>query len=49
MVVMPLRKWRALENVLENLEDKVRFLSAYQESHGKRSIDLVALKKKYKL
>jgi len=49
VVIFPLKKWKKIEETLEDLEDAVRFSIAYQETRGQKVISLKELKKKYNL
>ena len=49
MVILPLKKWEKIEEMLEDFEDKVRFNTAFKESRGEKMISLKELKKKYNL
>jgi hypothetical protein len=49
VVIFPLRKWEEIKETLEDLEDAVRFNTAYQETRGQKGIALKELKRKYKL
>ena len=49
VVIFPLKKWEEIEEVIEDLEDAIRFNIAYQESRGQKAIPLKALKRKYNL
>ena len=49
VVVLPLRKWKEIEDTLEDLEDAVRLNRAFEESRGEKLISLQEIKKKYKL
>lgn len=49
MVILPLRKWEEIKEYLEDLEERERFIKAFEESRGKKGITLEELKKKYKL
>ncbi|PIS39235.1 MAG: hypothetical protein COT33_03095 [Candidatus Nealsonbacteria bacterium CG08_land_8_20_14_0_20_38_20] len=49
MVILPLRKWKEIEETTEELEEAVRFNIAFEESRGEKLISLEELKKKYKL
>lgn len=49
VVIFPLKKWKEIEETLEELEDTIRFNIAYQETRGQKVIGLKELKKKYKL
>lgn len=49
VVILPLKKWREIEELLEEREDFIRYNIAYNESLGERMIGLEELKKKYNL
>lgn len=49
VVVLPLKLWQEIENQLEDLEDAVRFKTAYIESRGDKMTNLRDLKKKYRI
>ena len=49
VVILPLKKWERIMEYLEELEEKERFIKAYEESRDKKGISLNELKKKYKL
>ena len=49
MVILPLKKWKKIEESLEDFEDAARFNTAFEESRGEKMISLKELKKKYKL
>jgi len=49
VVILPLKKWEEIREYLEELEEKERFLKAFEKSQGKKGISLDELKKKYKL
>lgn len=49
MVILPLRKWEEIKEMLEDWEDAVRFNIAFKESRGEKTVSLNNLKKKYKL
>ena len=49
MVILPLKKWEEIEEMLEDFEDTVRFNTAFEESRGEKMIRLKELKKKYSL
>ena len=49
MVILPLKKWKKIEELLEDFEDTIRFNTAYRESRGEKLVTLKELKKKYKL
>ena len=48
VVILPLKKWREVEESLEDLEDVLRFNSAFKETRGQKTITLKELKRKYK-
>jgi len=49
VVILPLKKWKEIEETIEDLEDAVRFNIAFEKSRGERLISLEEIKKKYKL
>jgi len=49
VVILPLKKWKEIEETLEDLEEAVRFNKAFEESRGEKFISLEEIKKKYKL
>ena len=49
MVVLSLKKWEKMRELLEDMEDAARFNIAFEKSQGKKGISLNELKKKYKL
>ena len=49
VVILPLKKWREVEESLEDLEDALRFNLAFKETRGQKTITLKELKRKYKL
>ena len=49
VVILPLRKWKEIEETIEDLEDAVRFNIAFEESRGEKFTSLEEIKKKYKL
>ena len=49
VVVLPLRKWERMRELLEDVEDAARFNVAFEESRGEKLISLEKIKKKYKL
>jgi len=49
VVILPLKNWEKIMEHLEEVEEKERFLKAFEESRGKKGISLNELKKKYKL
>ena len=49
VVIFPLKKWKEIENTLEELEEAARFNIVYQETRKQKTITLKELKKKYRL
>lgn len=49
VVILPLKKWEKIMEYLEEVEEKERFIKAFEESQAKKGISLNELKKKYKL
>jgi len=49
LVIFPLKKWREVEESLEDLEESLRFNIAYQETRDRKVITLKELKKKYNI
>lgn len=49
VVVMPLRQWEQIRDMLVDIEDAERFSIAWNESRKERKIGLKALGKKYNL
>jgi len=49
VVILLLRKWEEIREYLEEIEEKERFLRAFEESRREKGISLNELKKKYKL
>ncbi|MGB2762292.1 MAG: hypothetical protein WBC21_01985 [Minisyncoccales bacterium] len=49
MVILPLKKWEEIEEMLEDFEDMIRFNKAFKESRGEKMISLKELKRKYSL
>jgi len=49
VVILPLKRWKEIEELLEEQEDFIRYNIACQESRGKKMISLEELKKKYNL
>lgn len=49
VVIFPLKRWKEIEEILEDLEDAVRFNIVYQENRNQGAITLKELKKKYNL
>jgi len=49
VVILSLKKWEEIRDYLEEIEDRERFIRAFEESKGKKGIGLNELRKKYKL
>lgn len=49
VVILPLKKWEEIREYLEELEERERFIKAFEESRKEKGISLKGLKKKYKL
>ena len=49
VVILSLKKWEEIRDYLEEIEDRDRFIRAFEESKGKKGIGLNELIKKYKL
>jgi hypothetical protein len=49
MVLLPLKKWEEIRELIEDFEDAARFQIAFDESRKEKKIDLKALGKKYSL
>jgi len=49
VVILPLKKWEEIKEYLEEIEERERFIRAFEENQGKKGISLNELKKKYKL
>lgn len=49
IVILPLKKWQETEELIEDLEERVRFMVVYEESRGQDGIALENLKTKYNL
>ena len=49
VVILPLKKWEEIRERLEEIEDRERYIKAFEENRGKKGIILNELKKKYKL
>ncbi len=47
IVILPLKKWQETEELIEELEDQIRFMAAYEESRWQDGIALKNLKTKY--
>ena len=49
MVILPLKRWEKIREILEDFEDMLRFNRAFKESRGEKMISLKELKRKYSL
>jgi len=49
VVILPLKKWEEIRKYLEEIEDRERYIKAFEEDRGGKGITLNELKKKYKL
>ena len=49
VVVLPLREWNKIEEMLEGLEDRVRFYDAISDPKNQKGIPLEEIKKKLNL
>jgi len=49
VVILPLKKWEEIREYLEEIEERERFIKAFEEGRKKKGISLSELKKKYKL
>lgn len=49
VVILPLKKWEEIRKYLEEMEDRERYIKAFEEDRGEKGITLNELKKKYKL
>jgi len=49
VILMPLRRWEQIQDMLADLKEAERFDIAWKESRGEKKIGLTALKKKYNL
>jgi len=49
VVILPLKEWEKMKEYIEELEEKEKYLEAFEEGKGKKGITLNQLKKKYKL
>ncbi len=49
VVILPLKKWEKIKEYLEEIEERERFIKAFEESRTQKGISLDELKKKYKL
>jgi len=49
VVVLPLRKWEKIRELIEDYEDAARFNKAFEESRGEKFIPLEKIRKKYNL
>lgn len=49
VVVLPLKKWREIEEKIEEMEEALRFQTAYVETRKEKGLTLKELSKKYNL
>ena len=49
MVILPLKKWEKIEELLEDFEDTVRFNKAISDPENQKTISLKEVRKKYNL
>jgi len=49
MVLLPLSKWEALQETIDDLEDAIRFERVFKESRGQKLVSFEKMKKKYHL
>jgi len=49
MVILSLKKWSKIMEYFDEIEEKARFLKAFEEGQGQKGIGLDKLKKKYNL
>jgi len=49
VVILPLKEWEKIKEYFEEVEEKERFINAFEESRDKKGITLNELRKKYKL
>jgi len=49
VVILPLNKWEKIKEYLEELEERERFVKAFEASKKEKGISLEELKRKYKL
>ena len=49
VVLMPLKKWEEIREMMENFEDAARFQIAFDGSRREKKIGLKALRKKHNL
>lgn len=49
VVILPLKKWEKIEETIEDLEDAVRFNTAFRESRNQKGTTLKELKRRYNL
>lgn len=48
-VIIPLKKWKEIEETIEDLGEAIRFNVAFEKSRGEKLISFEEVKKKYKL
>jgi len=49
VVILPLDKWEKIREYLEEVEERERFINAFEESRKEKGITLEELRKRYKL
>ncbi len=49
VVILPLKKWREIEETLEDLEDAIRFNGAVSDPKNQKSIPFEEIKRKFNL
>ena len=49
VVILPLKKWKKFERILEDLEDALRFYEAFYDPKNQKSIPFKKVKKMLKL
>ena len=49
MVILTLKKWEKIKEYLEEVEEREKFIEAFEESREEKGITLEKLKSKYKL
>jgi len=49
VVILPLKKWKEIESILEDLEDAIRFQKAFFDKKNQKLISFEKIKKMLKL
>ena len=49
VVILPLARWEAIQETIEDLEDAIRYEQAFNESRGQKLVSIEDVKKKYNL